>query len=104
MVISMFRPPLQWDMASPHSDMLRSPPSLMSTGKREAVQTDHRKKIGSTRRKICDPALASVDPVRAPKSAANSEDCANRRRNDDRVSFFRPPTAAPVGVNRMMRL
>ena len=63
MLISILRRLLQLDMASPHSDMLRSRPWLMNTGKREAVRTDHRKKIGSMRRKNCDPALAPVDPV-----------------------------------------
>jgi hypothetical protein len=50
-------------MASPDSDMMTSQPSLMNSGKLEAVQTDHRKKIGSMPQKNCDPALTPVDPV-----------------------------------------
>jgi uncharacterized protein YjbJ (UPF0337 family) len=44
-------------MASPHSDMMTSQPWLMNSGKLEAVQTDHRKKIGSMQQKNCDPAI-----------------------------------------------
>jgi hypothetical protein len=50
-------------MALLHSDMMTSQPSLMSSGKLEAVPTDHRKKIGSMPQKNCDPALAPGDPV-----------------------------------------
>jgi len=32
----------------------------MNSGKLEAVQTDHRKKIGSTPQKNCDPALGKL--------------------------------------------
>ena len=55
---------LRLDMASPHSDMMTSQPSLMNSGKLEAVQTDHRKKIGSMPQKNCDPALTPGDLVR----------------------------------------
>ena len=44
-------------MASPHSDMMTSQPSLMNSGKLEAVQTDHHKKIGSMPQKNYDPTL-----------------------------------------------
>jgi hypothetical protein len=42
---------LRPDMASFHSDTMTSQISLINVGKREAVQTDRRKKIGSTPRK-----------------------------------------------------
>jgi|CZKS01.1.fsa_nt_gi hypothetical protein len=51
------------DMALQHSDMLRSRPSLMNSGKLGAVPTDHRRKIGSRPRKNCDLALIPVDPA-----------------------------------------
>jgi hypothetical protein len=50
-------------MASRRSATLTSQPSLMNSGKLEAVQTDHRKKIGSVPQKNCDPALTPADPV-----------------------------------------
>jgi hypothetical protein len=46
-------------MESPHSDMLRSQPSLMNSGRIGAARTDHRKKIGSRLRKNCDPAAGT---------------------------------------------
>lgn len=49
--------------ASLHSGTMKSQPSLMSSGKREVVQTDHRKKIGSMQRNNCDPASTPVDPA-----------------------------------------
>src|ERR1700730_4146308 len=61
-LISILRP-VRLDMALPHSDMLTSKPSPMNSGKREAVQTDLRKKTGSMPQKNCDPALTPVDPV-----------------------------------------
>jgi hypothetical protein len=48
-------------MASRRSVTLISQPSLIDSGKLEAVQTDHRKKIGSMPHKNCDPALTPVD-------------------------------------------
>src|ERR1700693_5800074 len=54
---------LQPDMASPLSDVMISLPSRMSCGKRGAVRTDHRKKIGIMPRKNCDPTLTLVDPA-----------------------------------------
>jgi uncharacterized protein YjbJ (UPF0337 family) len=39
--------------------MMMSRPSLMNSGKLEAVQTVHQKKIGSVPRKNCDPALGT---------------------------------------------
>jgi hypothetical protein len=50
-------------MASPHSDTMTSQRSLMNSGKLEAVQTDHRKRIGSMPRKNYDPALIPVHRV-----------------------------------------
>ena len=61
MLISILR--RRVDMASPHSDMLTSQPSLTSSGKLEAAHTDQRKKIGSVRQKNCGPALTPVNPV-----------------------------------------
>ena len=48
-------------MASSPSDTMKSRPSLMNSGKREAVQTDRRRKIGFMPRKNCDPAPTPVD-------------------------------------------
>jgi hypothetical protein len=54
-------------MASPHSDMMTSQPSLMNFGKLEAVQADHRKKIGSMPQKNCDPALGKFSKEKRNK-------------------------------------
>jgi hypothetical protein len=50
-------------MASRRSVTLTSQPSLMSSGKLEAVPMDHHKKIGSVLQKNCDPALTPANPV-----------------------------------------
>jgi hypothetical protein len=56
------------DMALQRSDMPISQPSRMNSGKLEAGQADHRRKIGSRPRKNCDLALIPVDPaLRRPK-------------------------------------
>ena len=50
-------------MASPQSDMTTSRCSLIICGKQEAVQMEHRRRIGSMPRSNCDPAPAAIDPV-----------------------------------------
>ena len=62
MFISMLRR-RRLDIESLNSDTMTSRPSLMNSGKRVAVHTDHRKKIGSVPQKNCDPALTPADPV-----------------------------------------
>jgi hypothetical protein len=54
------------DMASPHSDMLKSRLSLMNSGKLEAVRTDHRKRIDS----VPQEELRSRASVTSPNSSA----------------------------------
>ena len=50
-------------MASLHSAMKRSRPSLINSGKPGAVRKDHRTRIGSVQWKSCDPTLLAIDPV-----------------------------------------
>jgi hypothetical protein len=50
-------------MASRRSVTLTSPPSLINSGRLEAVPMDHHKKIGSVPQKNCGPALTAADPV-----------------------------------------
>ena len=63
--IGTVRRQLRWDTASPHSDMPTSRPWPTNIGKPGAVHTDRLKKIGSTPRRSCDPALTLADPAPA---------------------------------------
>ena len=67
------------DMGSQRSATLISQPLLMNSGKREAVQTDHRKKIGSMPQSNCAPALAVVDPVLGDNGRRLYEDFRKKR-------------------------
>ncbi len=66
MFISMLRR-RRLDIESLNSDTMTSRPSLMNSGKRVAVYTDHRKKIGSVPQNNCDPALKTVSKEKRKK-------------------------------------